>query len=116
MSWTDIEASVYMIAACLPSLRPLVRMTAQKLVLRRRLCNRTAHFSPIEGAQSRHGTRSTFKGADSFRRFDRELGEHSQGEQGDNGCLEMPQIPVRDGNNVITNAMGKFDNHTPTDI
>ena len=75
MTWTDVESSVYLIAACLPSLRPLVRAIAHQQVFKRYYWSKDIHMTFDGHARSRSSAKVPFSGANGFRRLDGEHGD-----------------------------------------
>ena len=81
-TWTDIESSVYLIAACLPSLRPLVRAIAHPKILKNNHRSKDTHFTLDEHTRSKSSARISFSGANRFWRLSGEHREISEAERG----------------------------------
>ena len=117
MTWTDVESSVYLIAACLPSLRPLMRALAHQQVFKKSYWSNDVPLTSEEHARSKGSARATFSGADGFKRLDGGYGDVSEAERGQhsvqaissgdvtlNEGLELGQITT-DGQIRVTNAV-----------
>ncbi len=117
MTWTDVESSVYLIAACLPSLRPLMRALAQKKVFKKLCWSNKIHLTSEERARSKSSARVTFRGADGFQRLGGEHGDVINAERGEHSVqvnssgnvtldegLELAQLTA-DGQIRVTNAV-----------
>ena len=116
MTWTDIESSIYLIAACLPSLRPLLRAVAQPS-FKKHYWSSGTHPLSEEHARSKGGARVTYSGADGFQRLDGEHGNLLKAERGEYSSqtissggvtldedLELAQLTV-DGRIRVTNSV-----------
>lgn len=82
MTWTDVESSVYLIAACLPSLRPLMRAIAHQQIFKKHYWSKDIQLTPDEPARSKSGANIPSSGANGFRRLDEEHGDISEAERG----------------------------------
>lgn len=117
MTWTDVEASVYLIAACLPSLRPLVRALAHPQIFKKQYRSNATHPASEEPASLKRSARATFSGADGFQRLDGGHGDTLKAERGEHNVqttasggatldegLELAQLTA-DGQIRVTNAL-----------
>ena len=82
MTWVDVESSVYLIAACLPTLRPLVRAIAHHQVFKKHNWRKDIQLTSEEAALSKSSAKVPFCGASGFRRLDEEHGNVSEAERG----------------------------------
>ena len=82
MTWTDVESSVYLITACLPCLRPLMRAIAHQQVFKKHFWSKGIHFTSDENARSKTGAKLSFSGANRFWRLNGAHGDVSQVERG----------------------------------
>lgn len=117
MTWTDVESSVYLIAACLPSLRPLMRALARPQIFKKQYWSNATHPTSEEHASSKRSARATFSGADGFQLLDGGHSDTQKVERGENSIqtiasggatldegLEMAQLTA-DGRIRVTNAL-----------
>lgn len=117
MTWTDVESSVYLIAACIPSLRPLIRTLAHQQVFKKHYWSNGTNPTSAEHARPRSSARVAFSGADGFKRLvggcddisEAELGHHSvhavsRGVGTPDERLELEQVTA-DGRIRVTNAV-----------
>lgn len=83
MTWTDVEASIYLIAACLPSLRPLARSLAHQRIFGKHYWSNQKNLTSEERARSESSARANLSGRDGFRRLGGEHGNISEAERGE---------------------------------
>ena len=117
MTWTDVESSVYLIAACLPSLRPLMRAIAHQRVFKKYYWSKDINMTCDEHARSKSSAKVPFSGANGFRRLDGEHGDVSEAERGQHSVqkisrggvtqdegIEFAQV-TKNGQIRVTNAV-----------
>ena len=117
MTWTDVESSVYLIAACLPSLLPLVRAIAHQQVFKKCYWSKDIQFTSDEHVRSKSSAKVPFSGANRFRRLDGEHGDIAGAERGQHNvraisrgdvnqdeCIELAEV-TKNGQIRVTNAI-----------
>ena len=117
MTWTDVESSVYLIAACLPSLRPLMRAIAHQKVFKKQYWSKDIQPTSDEHVHSKSNVKEPFGGANGFRRLHGEHGDDSEAERGQHSIqkisrggidedegIELAQI-IKTGQIRVTNAV-----------
>ena len=117
MTWTDVESSVYLIAACLPSLRPLVRAITHQQVFKNSHRSKDIQFTLDEHAGWKNSARISFSGANRFWRLNGEHRDVSEAERGQHSVraisradathddsVELAQV-TENGEIRVTNAI-----------
>ena len=94
MTWTDVESSVYFIAACLPPLRPLMRAIAHQQVFKRHYWSKDIQFTSDEHARSKSSAKLSFSGANRFWRLNGEHGHVSEAERGQHSVRAISRADV----------------------
>ena len=89
MTWTDVESSVYLIAACLPSLRPLMRAIAHHQIFKKHYWSKDINLTPDEHARSKSSASVPISGAIGFRRL---AGEHDNVSAAERGQYSVQAI------------------------